>query len=89
MPETAVTEEAVGKRIIEALVEFGADPDALNPDATLEDLEIDSLDMFELSQILNQEFGLEVNPEDFEGVQTLGDAQEILVGYVKKQGQAA
>lgn len=89
MPETAVTEEAVGKRIIEALVEFGADPDALRPDATLEDLEIDSLDMFELSQILNQEFGLEVNPEDFEGVQTLGDAQEILIGYVKKQGQAA
>ena len=89
MPETAVTEEAVGKRIIEALVEFGADPDALSPDATLEDLEIDSLDMFELSQILNQEFGLEVNPEDFEGVQTLGDAQQILIGYVKKQGQAA
>ena len=89
MPETAVTEEAVGKRILEALEEFGADPDQLRPDATLEDLEIDSLDMFELSQILNQEFGLEVNPEDFEGVQTLGDAQQILVGYVKKQGQAA
>jgi acyl carrier protein len=89
MPETAVTEEAVGKRIIEALIEFGADPDQLRPDATLEDLEIDSLDMFELSQILNQEFGLEVNPEDFEGVQTLGDAQQILVGYVKTQGQAA
>jgi acyl carrier protein len=89
MPETAVTEEAVGKRILEALEEFGADPDQLRPDATLEDLEIDSLDMFELSQILNQEFGLEVNPEDFEGVTTLGDAQQILVGYVKKQGQAA
>jgi acyl carrier protein len=88
MPET-VTEEAVGKRIIEALVEFGADPDQLKPEATLEDLEIDSLDMFELSQILNQEFGLEVNPEDFEGVTTLGDAQQVLVGYVKKQGQAA
>jgi acyl carrier protein len=84
-----VTEEAVGKRIIEALTEFGADPDQLRPDATLEELEIDSLDMFELSQILNQEFGLEVNPEDFEGVQTLGDAQEILIGYVKTQGQAA
>ena len=79
-----VTEEAVGKRILEALVEFGADPEALNPDATLEELDIDSLDMFELSQILQQEFGLEVNPEDFEQVTTLGDAQAVLTGYVKQ-----
>ena len=79
-----VTEEAVGKRILEALVEFGADPDALAPEATLEELDIDSLDMFELSQILQQEFGLEVNPEDFENVTTLGDAQAVLQGYVKQ-----
>lgn len=79
-----VTEEAVGKRVVEALVEFGADPDALKPEATLEELDIDSLDMFELSQILQQEFGLEVNPEDFEKVETLGDAQAVLQGYVKQ-----
>jgi acyl carrier protein len=77
------TEEAVGKRITEALVEFGADPDLLKPEATLEELDIDSLDLFELSQILQQEFGLEVNPEDFETVTTLGDAQAVLTGYVK------
>ena len=80
---TVVTEEVVGKRIVEALVEFGADPDLLKPEATLEELDIDSLDMFELSQILKQEFGLEVNPEDFEKVETLGDAQAVLTGYVK------
>jgi acyl carrier protein len=79
----AVNEEAVGKRIVEALVEFGADPDLLKPEATLEELDIDSLDLFELSQILQQEFGLEVNPEDFEQVETLGDAQAVLLGYVK------
>ncbi len=73
----------IEKRILEALAEFGADRDALTPEATLEDLDIDSLDLFELSQILNQEFGLEVNPEDFEGIETLGDAQRILLSYVK------
>ncbi len=77
------TQEEVGKRILEALAEFGADPDELSPDATLEDLEIDSLDLFELGQILNQEFGIEIDPDDFENVVTLGDAQAILVGYVK------
>jgi acyl carrier protein len=83
MTTKTATPEQVGKRITEALVEFGADPEQMKPEATLEELEIDSLDLFELSQILNQEFGLEVNPEDFEGVETLGQAQEILLGYLK------
>ena len=55
----------------------------MHPDKTLEELEIDSLDLFELGQILNQEFGIEVDPDDFENVRTLGDAQSTLVGYVK------
>jgi acyl carrier protein len=79
----APTVEVVGKRIMEALVEFGADPDMMQPEATLEQLEIDSLDMFELAQILHLEFGIEVNPDDFEDVRTLGDAQQVLLGYVK------
>jgi acyl carrier protein len=74
--------QAVEIRIAEALVEFGADGDKLRPEATLAQLDIDSLDLFELSQILKQEFGLEVNPEDFEGVETLGQAQAVLLGYV-------
>lgn len=77
------TVETVGARILEALVEFGADPDLMRPDATLEDLEIDSLDLFELAQVLHQEFGIQVNPDDFEDVLTLEDAQQVLLGYIK------
>jgi len=77
------TVETVGARILQALVEFGADPDMMQPETTLQELEIDSLDLFELAQILHQEFGIEVNPDDFEGVTTLGDAQGILLGYIK------
>jgi len=51
--------------------------------ATLEELDIDSLDLFELGQILHQEFGIEVDPEDFEEVNTLGDAQEAMLSYLK------
>lgn len=74
--------EKMGTRILEALIEFGADPDMMSPEATLEELEIDSLDMFELAQILHQEFGIEVSPDDFEDVRTLGDAQQVLLGYL-------
>jgi acyl carrier protein len=84
MAVAAATQEKVAARITEALVEFGADPDQLRPEATLEELEIDSLDLFELGQILNQEFGIEVDPEDFENVVTLGDAQSVLLGYAGK-----
>ena len=83
MATTGVTKEQVEKRIVEALIEFGADPDEMRPEATLEELEIDSLDLFELGQILNQEFGIEVDPDDFENVKTLGEAQAVLVGYLK------
>lgn len=77
------TREQVATRILDALVEFGTDPGALRPEATLEELDIDSLDLFELGQILHQEFGIEVDPEDFEDVTTLGQAQEAMLSYVK------
>jgi acyl carrier protein len=83
MATAGVTKEQVEKRIVDALIEFGADPDEMKPDATLEELEIDSLDLFELGQILNQEFGIEVDPDDFENVKTLGEAQATMVGYMK------
>jgi acyl carrier protein len=83
MATAGVTTEQVEKRIIDALIEFGADPDEMRPDATLEELEIDSLDLFELGQILNQEFGIEVDPDDFENVSTLGEAQATMIGYMK------
>ena len=83
MATTGVTEEQVQKRIVEALIEFGADPEEMRPEATLEELEIDSLDLFELGQILNQEFGIEVDPDDFENVSTLGEAQSTMIGYLK------
>jgi acyl carrier protein len=82
-PTATVTREQVTQRIEDALVEFGAERDKLRPEATLEELDIDSLDLFELGQILHQEFGIEVDPQDFEDVSTLGDAQAAMLSYLK------
>jgi acyl carrier protein len=82
-PTATPTRDQIASRIQDALVEFGADPDELRPEATLEELDIDSLDLFELGQILHQEFGIEVDPEDFEEVSTLGDAQQAMLSYLK------
>jgi acyl carrier protein len=82
-PIATPSREQISARIQGALVEFGTDREKLRPEATLEELDIDSLDLFELGQILHQEFGIEVDPEDFEDVSTLGDAQEAMLSYVK------
>jgi acyl carrier protein len=82
-PTATPTREQISARIIDALVEFGADPEKLQPEATLEELDIDSLDLFELGQILSHEFSLEVNPQDFEDIDTLGDAQEAMLKQVQ------
>jgi acyl carrier protein len=79
----ATSRGQVETRIVDALVEFGADRDQLRPDATLEELDIDSLDLFELGQILHQEFGIEVDVNDFTDVSTLGQAQDAMLSYLK------
>ncbi|MGH2980749.1 MAG: acyl carrier protein [Solirubrobacterales bacterium] len=82
-PIATPSQDQVSERIQGALVEFGADPDKLRPEATLEELDIDSLDLFELGQILNHEFGIEVDPQDFEDVTTLGEAHTAMLSRVK------
>jgi acyl carrier protein len=78
-----VSTETVKARIVEALVDFGAEEEDLVPEARLEDLEIDSLDLFELGQILRKEFGITVSPDEFEQIETLGQALDLMMGSVK------
>ncbi len=82
-PIATATRDQIAQRIRAALIEFGADSEKLQPQATLEELDIDSLDLFELGQILHQEFGIEVDPQDFEDVSTLGEAEDAMLSYTK------
>jgi len=82
-PAATPTRDQISARIQDALVEFGADSEKLQPEATLEELDIDSLDLFELGQILNQEFSIDVDPQDFVDVTTLGQAQDAMLKQVK------
>jgi acyl carrier protein len=82
-PAATPTRDQISARIQDALVEFGADSEKLQPEATLEELDIDSLDLFELGQILNHEFSIEVDPQDFQDVTTLGQARDAMLKQVK------
>ncbi|HUB72820.1 MAG TPA: phosphopantetheine-binding protein [Solirubrobacteraceae bacterium] len=75
---TAVTQEQVEAVVVEALATFGADPDAITPDATFESLDVDSLDLAELSQIVHEQFGVELKGSDVAEVKTVRDAVELI-----------
>ena len=43
-----------------------------------DDLRIDSLDLYEVVTALEDEFGIEMQPEDLDGIRTVGDVIEFL-----------
>jgi acyl carrier protein len=73
-----VTTEAVEQRIFEVLATFGADSDAIGREASFEQLDIDSLDLVELAQIVDEEYDVQVTTEDAEKLTTVGDAIELI-----------
>lgn len=45
-----------------------------------DDLDADSLDLVELVMALEEEFGIEVPEEELDGVETVGQAYDLVVG---------
>jgi acyl carrier protein len=77
MPTLEATQ--VEKVIYNALEQFGAEPTQFSPEATFEELDIDSLDLAELSQIVEDEFGVSIKSSDVEQLKTVGDVIALIV----------
>lgn len=73
------TPEAVEARVVEALASFGPDADQVTRDATFEELDIDSLDLVELAQIVEDDYGVELKGDDMKNLKTVGDAIDLVV----------
>ena len=78
MPAT-VTPDAVEKTIMDALPQFGVEESEISRDSTFEELDIDSLDLTELSQIIEDEYGVTLKGEDARQIKTVGDAIDMVV----------
>ena len=76
---TAVTPEAVEKVVFDALPQFGADPSDITREATFESLDIDSLDLVELAQIVEDDYGVQLKGEDMEDVKTVRQAVDLVM----------
>ncbi len=78
MPQAST--EQIEKVITDSLVSFGANADDINRDAELTALDIDSLDLAELSQIIEEQFGVELTSADVAEIATVGDAIDLVAG---------
>jgi acyl carrier protein len=76
---TTITPEAVEKTVFDALPQFGVEESDITRDATFEDLDVDSLDLAELSQIIEDEYGVQLKGEDVAKIKTVGDAVDLVV----------
>ena len=70
-----VTSQQVESRVVEALASFGPEPDQITRESTFEELDIDSLDLVELAQIVEDEYGVVLKGEDMKELKTVGDAE--------------
>ncbi len=67
------TKDEVTERVIAALVEFGEEPENVKLDTRLEDLDVDSLDLVELGQVIEDEYGVEITDGDMDKIETVQD----------------
>lgn len=75
---TAVTTDAVEQKLLAAIKEMGAEGEVTR-DATFEALDVDSLDLVELAQVIEDEFRVELKGDDVKDLRTLGEAIDLVV----------
>ncbi len=80
----AVTKEQIEERVTKALVDFGADEDEIKPEAEWEALDVDSLDLVELAQIVEEEYGVRMKEEDMKEMPTVGSAVDFIAERADK-----
>jgi acyl carrier protein len=74
-----VTADSVEQTVYDALAEMGADRVRFSREATFEDLDVDSLDLVELAQVIEDEYGVALEGDDVKDLKTLGEAIDLVV----------
>jgi acyl carrier protein len=80
---TTGTAEEVRDAIVGCIAEFGEiEPDEVELSSSLETLDIDSLDLVEMGQILEERFKIVIEPDHMKDVATVGEAIDAVVALL-------
>jgi len=77
------TPQDVESTVIENLVTFGADREAVSRDATLEAIDVDSLDLVELTQVIEKTYDIDLEGADFKQIRSVGDIVDLVLERVR------
>jgi acyl carrier protein len=68
--------------VVDALATMGPTRDRITREATFEELDVDSLDLVELLQIAEEEFGVQLEADDAKDIKTVGQAIDFVASRV-------
>jgi acyl carrier protein len=75
---TTATKDQIAEKVIASLVEFGEEPENVKPESRFEDLDIDSLDLVELAQVVEDTYGIEITDSDMDQIATVQDVVDFV-----------
>jgi acyl carrier protein len=79
MTKGTTTPSQLEERILEAIRSFAAKDAEVTREATLDDIDVDSLDLVELAQIVEEEHGVRVEASELERVETVGQVTDVIL----------
>lgn len=75
---TDATSQITLEVVTDELVRLGAERDAVTPEAKLTDIDVDSLDLAELAQIVDDKYGVTITTDDMKTIKNVGDVLDII-----------
>lgn len=79
MSTTTVSPDKVFDTIAKALAELGAESSEIKSESTFESLDVDSLDLVEVGQVIQDQFDVEIKGDDMKELRTVGDVVALVV----------
>lgn len=86
---TELTTDNAQEVITDGLVEIGAERDEISAAATFEALDVDSLDLVEMAQIIDDEFGVTLTGNDVKDITTVGQLVDLVIDRAKAAAPAS
>jgi acyl carrier protein len=74
---TTATAERIEAHLAQALEGFGVEGE-INRESSFADLDVDSLDLVELAQMIEEEYGVRLTGDDVKQLATLGDLVDLV-----------
>jgi acyl carrier protein len=74
-----VSREQIERRLAEALMDFGVELDEIDPEVSFDALDIDSLDLVEIAQMVEEEYDISISTDDMFDLHTIGQAIDLVL----------